>query len=183
MQYQCGPNILELVPGDICHQRVDAIVNAANEQLSAGGGVCGAIHKAAGPELGVACSSIGGCPTGDSRITPGFKLPAKYVIHAVGPMWHSRSADAVQLESAYVSALKLAVQNSCQSIAFPAISTGIFGYPLDEAASIAVRTVAQFLEQQTQITLVRFVFMNDETFEAFRYAARRHLAATSVVGK
>jgi len=183
MQYQCGPNILELIPGDICHRRVDAIVNAANEQLSAGGGVCGAIHKAAGPELSIACIAIGGCPTGESRITPGFKLAAKYVIHAVGPMWHSRSADAVQLESAYVSALTLASQHNCQSIAFPAISTGIFGYPLDEAAGIAIRTVAQYLEHQTQITLVRFVFMNDETFEAFRYAARRHLASTTVIGK
>jgi len=182
MQYQCGANILELVPGDICHQQVDAIVNAANEQLSAGGGVCGAIHRAAGAELAVACNTIGGCPTGESRITSGFTLAAKYVIHAVGPMWHSRSADAVQLESAYVSALTLAAQNDCQSIAFPAISTGIFGYPLDEAAAIAVRTVAHFLEQQTQISLVRFVFMNDETFEAFRYAARRHLASTSVIG-
>ncbi len=183
MQYQCGPNILELVPGDICHQQVDAIVNAANEQLSVGGGVCGAIHKAAGPELALACAAIGGCPTGESRITAGFKLAAKHVVHAVGPMWHSRSADAVQLESAYVSALTVAAQNDCHSIAFPAISTGIFGYPLDEAAAIAIRTVAHFLEHHTQITLARFVFMNDETFEAFRYAARRHLASTAVVGK
>jgi O-acetyl-ADP-ribose deacetylase (regulator of RNase III) len=183
MQYLCGPNILELVPGDICHQKVDAIVNAANEQLIAGGGVCGAIHKAAGPELTAACSAIGGCPTGEARITPAFKLPAKYVIHAVGPMWHSRSGDAEQLESAYVRALTLATQNGCTSVAFPSISTGIFGYPLDEAAAIAVRTVSAFLEHQSQITLVRFVFMNDETFQAFRYAARRHLASTSVVTK
>lgn len=183
MQYLCGPNILELVPGDICHQRVDAIVNAANEQLTAGGGVCGAIHKAAGPALAEACQAIGHCPTGEARITPGYKLPAKYVIHAVGPMWHSRSGDAEQLEAAYVNALTIAAENGCTSVAFPSISTGIFGYPLDEAAAIAIRTVSAFLEHQSQITLVRFVFMNDETFQAFRYAARRLLASTSVVSQ
>jgi len=102
MQYLCGANLLELVPGDICDQQVDAIVNAANDALAAGGGVCGAIHRAAGPELAVACAQIGRCPTGEARITPGFKLRAKHVIHAVGPMWHSRTEDAVLLESAPV---------------------------------------------------------------------------------
>jgi O-acetyl-ADP-ribose deacetylase (regulator of RNase III) len=183
MQYLCGANLLELVPGDICHQKVDAIVNAANDTLSFGGGVCGAIHRAAGPELTAACAQIGHCATGDSCITPGFRLEAKYVIHAVGPMWHSRSEDAVLLQSAYRSALALAQAHGIESIAFPAISTGIFGYPLDEAASIAIRTVAQFLEQQDQVKLVRFVFLNDETFTAFRYAARRQLASAEVHAK
>lgn len=180
MQYLCGANLLELVPGDICDQQVDAIVNAANDSLAAGGGVCGAIHRAAGPELAVACAQIGRCPTGEARVTPGFKLHAKHIIHAVGPMWHSRAEDAVLLESAYREALTVASAHGVESIAFPAISTGIFGYPLDEAAAIAIRTVAQFLEQQTQIKLVRFVFLNDEAFTAFRYAARRQLASAEV---
>ena len=98
-------------------------------------------------------------------------------------MWHSRSGDAEQLEAAYVNALTIAAENGCTSVAFPSISTGIFGYPLDEAAAIAIRTVSAFLEHQSQITLVRFVFMNDETFQAFRYAARRLLASTSVVSQ
>lgn len=180
MQYLCGANLLELGQGDICVQRVDAIVNAANESLTAGGGVCGAIHRAAGAELARACDDIGGCPTGESRITPGFLLRAKYVIHAVGPRWHSRAEDAVLLEQTYWNALELASAHGVESIAFPAISTGIFGYPLDEAASIAIRTVSKFLEQQSQIKLVRFVFVNEEAFAAFRYAARRQLVSASV---
>lgn len=180
MQYLCGTHLLELVPGDICDQPVDAIVNAANDSLAIGGGVCGAIHRAAGPELAIACAQIGRCPTGEARITPGFKLRAKHIIHAVGPMWHSRTEDAVLLESAYRQALTVASAHDVESIAFPAISTGIFGYPLDEAAAIAIRTVAQWLEQQTQIKLVRFVFLNDEAFTAFRYAARRQLASAEI---
>ena len=183
MQYQCGANLLELVSGDICDQRVDAIVNAANESLAAGGGVCGAIHYAAGDELAVACKAVGGCPTGEARITPGFKLKAKYVVHAVGPRWHSRADDAELLESTYRSALTVASENGVETIAFPSISTGIFAYPLDEAATIAIRTVARFLESQAQITLVRFVFLNEETFTAYRYAARRLLASADISAK
>lgn len=185
MQYQCGANVLELVSGDICTQRVDAIVNAANEQLVAGGGVCGAIHYAAGTELADACRQIGHCPTGEARITPGFKLKARHVIHAVGPRWRSLSGDAQQLESAYRNALQVASDNGITSVAFPSISTGIFGYPLDEAATIAIRTVSRFLEAQSQITLVRFVFLSEETFTAYRYAARRLLASTntSIAGR
>lgn len=183
MQYQCGANLLELVSGDICDQRVDAIVNAANESLAAGGGVCGAIHYAAGRELAVACKAIGGCPTGEARITPGFRLKAKYVVHAVGPRWHSRAGDAELLESTYRSALTVASEHGVSTIAFPSISTGIFAYPLDEAATIAIRTVARFLESQSQITLVRFVFLNEETFTAYRYAARRQLANADISAK
>lgn len=180
MQYLCGSNLLELVQGDICVQQVDAIVNAANESLAAGGGVCGAIHRAAGAELAEACLEIGNCPTGEARITPGYALPAKYVVHAVGPRWHSRSEDAVLLEQTYWNTLELASANGVESIAFPAISTGIFGYPLDEAAAIAIRTVSRFLEQHTQIKLARFVFVNEEAYAAFRYAARRQLVSVSV---
>ena len=183
MQYQCGTNVLELVSGDICTQRVDAIVNAANEQLAAGGGVCGAIHYAAGAELADACRQIGHCPTGEARITPGFKLKARYVIHAVGPRWRSLSGDAQQLASAYHNTLQVARDHGITSVAFPSISTGIFGYPLDEAATIAIRTVSHFLEGQSQITLVRFVFLNEETFTAYRYAARCLQASASIAGR
>ena len=127
---------------DITTLDVDAIVNAANEQLASGGGVCGAIHRAAGPELGNACRELGFCPTGEARITPGFKLPARFVIHAVGPIWRGGSAgESEQLRSAYRAALGLAQEYGLQSIAFPAISTGIYGYPLEAATNIAVSTI------------------------------------------
>ena len=127
---------------DITTLDVDAIVNAANEQLAPGGGVCGAIHRAAGPELAVACRKIAHCPTGEARITPGFKLPARWVIHAVGPIWHGGSAgEPEQLAGAYRSAILLAEQHQLHSIAFPAISTGIYGYPLELATQVAVAAV------------------------------------------
>ncbi len=127
---------------DITTLRVDAIVNAANEALAPGGGVCGAIHATAGPELAAACAALGGCPTGQARITPGFRLPARYVIHAVGPVWRGGGAgEAELLASAYRSSLQLAEENALDSVAFPAISTGIYGYPLPAATAVAVRTV------------------------------------------
>jgi O-acetyl-ADP-ribose deacetylase len=126
--------------GDITTLATDAIVNAANESLAPGGGVCGAIHAAAGPELARACAAIGHCPTGDARITPGFRLPARYVIHAVGPVWHGGDfGEAELLAGAYRASLRLAEHHRLRSIAFPAISTGIFGYPLRAATEIAVR--------------------------------------------
>lgn len=127
---------------DITTLALDAIVNAANEQLAPGAGVCGAIHRAAGPELARVCAALGGCPTGDARITAGFDLPARYVIHAVGPMWQGGSAAEPELlASAYRSSMQLAAEHDLTSIAFPAISTGIYGYPLRPATGIAVRTV------------------------------------------
>ncbi|HTO82436.1 MAG TPA: O-acetyl-ADP-ribose deacetylase [Methylomirabilota bacterium] len=137
---------LEVVEGDITKLDVDAIVNAANDRLARGGGVCGAIHEAAGRELAEACRKIGGCPTGEARLTPGFKLKAKHVIHAVGPVWHggANREDAL-LADAYRNSLELARQHNIASIAFPAISTGIYGYPLDRATDIAVHAVADFL--------------------------------------
>ena len=127
---------------DITTLDVDAIVNAANEQLLPGGGVCGAIHRAAGPQLATACAEIGHCPTGDARITPGFNLLAKYVIHAVGPIWHGGNAgEAELLAGAYHSSIRLADKHGLKSIAFPAISTGIYGYPLDAATKVAVESV------------------------------------------
>ncbi len=135
---------MELVAtiADITALDTDAIVNAANEALAPGGGVCGAIHRAAGPELARACARIGGCPTGEARLTPGFRLGARYVIHAVGPVWRGGGVgEAELLASAYRSSLRLAEEHEIESIAFPAISTGIYGYPLAEATAIAVRTV------------------------------------------
>ncbi len=130
------------IVADITGLDLDAIVNAANESLAPGGGVCGAIHRAAGPELARACAAVAPCPTGEARITPGFELPAQYVIHAVGPVWHGGGANEAELlAAAYRSSLRLAAENGIRSIAFPAISTGIYGYPLEPATRIAVDTV------------------------------------------
>jgi len=133
---------IEIVVADITTLNVDAIVNAANEALMPGGGVCGAIHRAAGPKLAVECRTAGPCPTGEARITAGYDLPARHVIHAVGPVWHGGGADEdALLAGCYRSSLELAHENGLRSVAFPAISTGIFGFPPDRAADIAVRTV------------------------------------------
>lgn len=132
--------------GDITALNVDAIVNAANSSLAGGGGVDGAIHQAAGPELLEACRELGGCPTGDARITPGFRLPARYVIHTVGPVWHGGSrGEAALLASCYRRCLELAMRYDVRTIAFPCISTGVYGYPHPAAAEIAVRTVRGYL--------------------------------------
>src|SRR6266540_78084 len=128
------PMEIQAVQGDITQQRVDAIVNAANSALSGGGGVDGAIHRAAGPELLAECRTLGRCPTGEARITKGYRLAARHVIHAVGPFYQRREGDAELLASAYRNSLELAAQHGVKSIAFPAISTGIYGYPLDLAA-------------------------------------------------
>ena len=129
---------------DITTLHVDAIVNAANPELAPGGGVCGAIHRAAGPELAQTCARLGRCPPGEARITPGFRLPARFVIHAVGPIWHGGGAgEAELLASAYRSSLRLARAGGLRSIAFPALSTGIYGYPLREATRVAVSTVRE----------------------------------------
>jgi O-acetyl-ADP-ribose deacetylase (regulator of RNase III) len=159
---------------DITQLDVDAIVNAANERLAPGGGVCGAIHRAAGLELARACAAIGGCPTGEARITPGFDLMARYVIHAVGPVWHggARGEDRL-LAGCYRHSLELARDNGLASIAFPAISTGIFGYPLARATGIAVDTVRAVLSQDKTITRVVFTAFDAEVEDAYRTALGR----------
>jgi O-acetyl-ADP-ribose deacetylase (regulator of RNase III) len=156
---------------DITTLDVDAIVNAANTSLAPGGGVCGAIHRAAGPELAQACLRLGGCPTGDARITPGFRLKARFVIHAVGPVWHGGDAGEPEaLAAAYRAAMTLAKASGVRSVAFPAISTGIYGYPLDAATRIAVATVGQSMIQPGSIEDVIFACFSDEVLSAYREA-------------
>lgn len=140
---------LEVVVGDITRLQVDAIVNAANRSLLGGGGVDGAIHRAAGPELLQACIPLGGAETGEAKITPGFRLPAKFVIHTVGPVWQGGTAgEPKALAACYWNSLGLAVENECRTVAFPAISTGVYGYPPAQAAPVAVETVEAFVEDQ-----------------------------------
>ncbi len=159
---------LELVQGDITQQQVDAIVNAANESLLGGGGVDGAIHRAAGPQLLAATRKLRGCPTGEARITPGFELPARYVIHTVGPVYHGgQQGEAELLASAHRNSLRLARENNLRTVAFPAISTGVYGYPLREAAQIALGTVADELRAHNQLDLVRFVLFGEAAYQAF----------------
>ena len=156
---------------DITQCEVDAIVNAANEELAPGGGVCGAIHRAAGGRLAAACARVAPCPTGQARITPGFQLPAKFVIHAVGPIWHGGGRDEAKLlASAYRSSLELCESNRLRSVAFPAISTGIFGYPLKEATTIAVSAAREFLPNAKHLTSVLFACFSAEALTAYREA-------------
>jgi O-acetyl-ADP-ribose deacetylase (regulator of RNase III) len=156
---------------DITTLETDAIVNAANEQLAPGGGVCGAIHRAAGPELARACALVGPCPTGEARLTPGFRLPARFVIHAVGPVWGGGNAgEAVLLSRAYGSAMRLAAEHDLHSIAFPAISTGIYGYPVSLATRIAVTAVRTALESGSSVREVVFACFSPEVLQAYREA-------------
>lgn len=161
--------ILEAVQGDITRETTDAIVNAANTELAAGGGVCGAIHRAAGPDLARACQVLGKCETGGARITPGFNLSARYVIHAVGPVWQGGSANEAELlASCYRASLDLAADYRLESLAFPCISTGIYGYPIQEATEIALRTVRQQVPRHSGIELIRFVCFSEGDFEVYR---------------
>ena len=150
--------MIDALIGDITQERVDAIVNAANSSLLGGGGVDGAIHRAAGVELLRECQTIGGCPTGEARITNGYRLPARYVIHTVGPVWDGGGYNEDQLlASCYRNSLSLAVQHGVRTIAFPAISTGIYAFPVDRAARIAVREVRAFLDANDSIEKVLLV--------------------------
>lgn len=160
---------IDLVVGDITVQRVDAIVNAANESLLGGGGVDGAIHRAAGPELLEACRGIGGCPTGAARITPGFRLPAQYVIHTVGPVWRGGSHDEdALLASAYRESMRVAHEHGVRSIAFPSISTGVYAFPLERAVEIAIRELRDAAARYPEIGVIRMVAFSERTAEAYR---------------
>ena len=166
---------IELVRGDITAQQVDAIVNAANTKLLGGGGVDGAIHRAAGPELLAECRTLGACPTGSARITAGYALSARYVIHTVGPVWNGGQEDEPELlASCYRSALELAVEHDCASVALPAISCGVYAYPVAEAAEVALSTVLDFLNETRQPQRVIFVLFGKDTLAAFS-KARAHL--------
>jgi O-acetyl-ADP-ribose deacetylase (regulator of RNase III) len=157
---------IEAVHGDITREDVDAIVNAANSALARGAGVCGAIFAAAGPELDDACATLGGCATGDAKVTPGFRLPARFVVHAVGPVWHGGDAgEADALTSAYRRSLEVAAAAGARSIAFPAISTGIYGFPKRAAAEIAVRTLQT---TPSAIEVARLVAFDAETYDLYR---------------
>lgn len=158
------PDRIEIVEGDITALPVDAIVNAANEALAPGGGVCGAIHAKAGPELAQACAGLGGCATGEAKITDGFALPARHVIHTVGPVWGGgERGEGKLLASCYRRSLELAAEHGLKSIAFPAISTGIYGFPPDRAALIAVRTVRKTLPDVPGVERVVFCCFGDES--------------------
>lgn len=159
MKRQVGSTVLEVWQGDITLLAVDAIVNAANSSLLGGGGVDGAIHRAAGPELLAECRTLGGCPTGEARLTRGYRLPARHVIHTVGPVWHGGAAgEPERLASCYRASLQLAAEHDLHSLAFPAISCGVYGYPLQEALSLACETVAHWLlNNEHAIHQVQFV--------------------------
>ncbi len=165
---------LAIHAGDITKLQVGAIVNAANDRLAPGGGVCGAIHRAAGPELARECRAIGHCPTGEARITGGYALPAKYVVHAVGPVWHGGGqGEAAQLAGCYRMSLDLAKEAGLTSIAFPAISTGIFGYPIDQATGVAVDTASAWLAENEALERVIFCVFGEEVELAYRQALER----------
>ena len=164
---------LELVQGDITQQDTDAIVNAANSSLLGGGGVDGAIHAAAGPELLAECRTLGGCQTGDAKITRGYRLKARYVIHTVGPIFRNSPRDAELLAGCYQRSLELAGVHHLRSVAFPSISTGAYGYPAGQAAPVALGAVIKGLNLHTGIELVRFVLFDHWTFQVYQQALER----------
>lgn len=163
-------SVIEVIKSDITQLVVDAVVNAANSTLRGGGGVDGAIHRAAGPQLLVECIKLGGCPTGEAKITKGYNLKARYVIHAVGPIWYGGNANESDLlASCYQKSLLLAVENSCTSIAFPNISTGVYGFPKELAADIAIHEVQSFLFTNKSISQVLFCCFDSENYLIYKH--------------
>jgi O-acetyl-ADP-ribose deacetylase (regulator of RNase III) len=166
-------NCIEIMKGDITTLKVDAIVNAANTSLLGGGGVDGAIHRAAGPGLINECRKIGGCPTGEARITGAHNLPAKHVIHTVGPIYHGKDEDPKLLSSCYLNSLGLAVKHNIASIAFPAISCGIYGYPVKEACKIAIDTTCDFLKQNSPLKKIVFILFSVDNYHVYAEYLKR----------
>jgi O-acetyl-ADP-ribose deacetylase (regulator of RNase III) len=159
---------IEIRQGDITRLDVDAIVNAANTKLLGGGGVDGAIHRAAGPQLLEECRGIGGCPTGEARITGGYNLPARHVIHTVGPVYSGKPQDSRLLTGCYLNSLTLAVENNLRTIAFPAISCGVYGYPIKEACKIAVDTSIDFLSRHPSLAKIIFIQFSENDFAIYK---------------
>ncbi len=166
--HRIGKSCIELIVGDITKQDTKAVVNAANSQLAPGGGVAGAIHAAAGPQLWEECRTLNGCNTGEAKITRGYLLPAEYVIHTVGPVYSNSPSDPIDLSNCYQNSLRLASQNNIDSISFPSLSTGAFGYPVQKAAEAALQTVFCCLKENQDIKLVRFVLFSPQDFKAYR---------------
>ena len=178
MQIAIGKSKLELVQGDITQQDTEAIVNAANSSLLGGGGVDGAIHRAGGPQILEECRKIGGCPPGEARITSGGKLKARYVIHTVGPIYYGgQSGEAQTLANAYRNSLALASQRGIKSLSFPSISTGAYGYPIEAAAAIALRSVIDYLQAHPEMELVRFVLFGQSAYDVYKKAVEGLLPA------
>jgi len=174
MRFSVARAVVEVIRGDITKQDTEAVVNAANRRLAPGGGVAGAIHRAAGPELWEECKQLGGCETGEAKITKGYRLPAKYVIHTVGPVYSGSPQDARLLASCYQNSLRLCADHHIRSVSFPAISTGAFGYPLREAARVAARAVVDHLRQHPgPPELVRFVLFGEDAYQAFLTAFKQ----------
>ena len=169
----------DVIVGDITQSDAEAIVNAANETLLGGGGVDGAIHRAAGPELLEECRAIGGCPTGEARLTKGYRLRASYIIHTVGPVWHGgQQGEPALLAAAYRSCLELAAAHGITTVDFPSISTGVFGYPVMQAATVAERAILAFLEDHPEIRQVRMVCHTEEAARVYRQMYNFWFAAT-----
>jgi len=176
MEVKINKSILAFSKGDITNESTDAIVNAANQHLAGGGGVDGAIHRAGGPLIMQECRKIGGCPTGQAVITTGGNLKVKYVIHTVGPRYQGgNKGEAALLKSAHLESLKLASARKIKSIAFPAISTGIYGHPVHDAAHIALKTTIDYLKEHSDIGLVRFVLFDGKTYDIFTEELKKFL--------
>ena len=176
MDIKIGNATLSIVEGDITREETDAIVNAANSGLRGGGGVDGAIHRAGGPAILEECRKIGHCPTGQAVITTGGNLKARHVIHTVGPVWSGGGRnEAGLLKSAYLESLKLASKKGLKSVSFPAISTGVYGYPLNEAARVALETATDYLEEHQEIELVRFVLFGKPMFDVFAEQLKKRI--------